>query len=118
MLKSCTHMSYAKTRNRMWKQNPHCHWCGILTLSPLPGKESVTYSDTATLDHLYSKWELRENPDLLSQQTTVIACAKCNADRGRKAERDWLSKYRAETAQICNPRLVKVGEILAAALTG
>lgn len=110
-------MGNGKIRNKLWKEDPHCHWCRCLTIPPPPGKNLGRQADdTATLDHLYSKWELRDNPDLKLAQKTFLACAKCNAERGRKAERAWLTKYRAETATICNPPLVKLGEILGPAL--
>ena len=65
----------------MWLESPLCHWCGKETfLSDVSG-QIITEDFTATFDHLFS----RLNPKLTKQNRNegVLACYKCNNDRGR-----------------------------------
>lgn len=70
--------------HREWlrRQDPHCHWCGRLTV---PGSAGVDWARngkqralTATLDHLITRRAGRTTPDLAN---TVLACNQCNKAR-------------------------------------
>lgn len=106
--------SNGSRRDNLWAINPHCIWCGRLTERPLRGAITIPTGNIATLDHVVSKWHQRINPD--AEQMTVLACADCNAERGRVHCLLFLTFYREETRQICNPRLVPFGKMLAEAL--
>lgn len=108
-------MSHRKARNALWNENPKCHWCEILTIIP-EGKEISLSANHATLDHLYSKWEIRELPSLKDIQRTVLACNSCNERRGYEAQENWLNEKRKESRHSHNQRLVNLGEILQKAL--
>mgnify|MGYP001562870724 FL=1 len=63
----------------LWKIDPHCNWCGKLTV--LTRKKM---SNQATLDHIKqtNPWI----PGLLVRYKapTVLACYQCNSARGKK----------------------------------
>jgi hypothetical protein len=76
-------------RNRLFAQNPVCHWCGVLTSHPheygakaqngLWKLQNPKYH-MATLDHLDSKL----NPNRgkrKGKKRTVLACIECNEYR-------------------------------------
>ena len=69
-------------RNKLFSENPHCHWCGVRVFLP-PRKYSNPYppSNLATLDHL------RFWPYDLGREITVLSCYGCNQFRGKIAER-------------------------------
>lgn len=63
-----------------------CHWCGrrvrLVKAKFLP-------DDAATIDHLHERngMGMRESHDV------VLACHKCNHDRGIKHNEELLAKY-------------------------
>lgn len=74
----------ARTRERLWKKNPHCHWCGVLTIDYRDRKHHH-YGNEATLDHMYSRYS-----PLRGKRTyvNVLACYKCNNQRCQKEQRE------------------------------
>jgi|ERR1044072_790670 hypothetical protein len=68
-----------KMRLRLFRANPHCFWCGQLTLYGAVGNPLQT-----TVDHLYSRLHpervnrYREQKGVLH----VLACSACNNERG------------------------------------
>jgi hypothetical protein len=80
-----THEKGLKTRElrrKLWLEDPHCHWCGIITrwLSPEGGKLP---EDAATIDHLYTRYEMEKRKEM--GNPCVLACNKCNHDLGEQA---------------------------------
>jgi len=81
-----------KKKQRMWdRQNGLCHWCGqgmfpFTNFLDLPEPRSKHLPDNySTIEHLRSKydptrWDLNDGYEL----RLVLACKKCNEDRGRK----------------------------------
>jgi hypothetical protein len=66
-----------KKRNAMWASNPHCTYCGVLTVRV----EDITLErgqpspmNMATLDHVY-----HVNHPSRSKEEYVLACHECNA---------------------------------------
>ncbi len=80
----------------MWRDNPHCYWCGVETLRIVvtAWKSSVPCGpppDLATRDHLYNRLDKekrradqRKNG---KRSSVVLACFKCTSRRGR--DRVW-----------------------------
>jgi hypothetical protein len=64
-------------RERLFRRNPHCYWCGRLTvfLRPKPFKAP----DAATVDHRFSK----QHPKRCFDGSTVLACYECNDERSK-----------------------------------
>lgn len=74
-----------RKRERMWNQNPHCHWCNCLTeLPPRVGNPCrVMKKDSmATLDHLRCRLrDDRQEPTRNQEVRIVLSCWKCNNKR-------------------------------------
>lgn len=66
---------------QMWNENPYCHWCGRLTT--LDGRsEQKILPETATLDHLYSRFDPRRKEINRSmEKRRLLACYECNQQR-------------------------------------
>lgn len=66
-----------KKREALWKSDPHCCYCGKMTILPSEQKikpgEAVPLN-TATLDHVY-----HVNHRLRDTDKFVLACCECNA---------------------------------------
>lgn len=73
-------MAKSKRRHNLWKEDPHCHWCGVLTKFEGAKKDDPA---KATKDHLKEdrpyqggfKYNIRTTQ-------TVLACQRCNQERG------------------------------------
>jgi hypothetical protein len=80
----------AKQRERYWKADPRCHYCGVETiLKPAHIKKMELTAEErdrlATIDHLRP----RHHPDRLKlpkpgERLHVLACSKCNNERDRQ----------------------------------
>ncbi len=78
---------YKRRRTRLFNENPHCPFCGVLMVLPesLPdyGPRIKVFPDNlCTIEHLFSKL----NPEKPKQGKTMICCKKCNEDRARAEE--------------------------------
>ena len=73
-----------RQRRRLYEQNPYCHWCQRkLQLIEKPGGKLP--DDAATIDHLRSRYDpLRQVPATRNECRRVLACFRCNFERGRK----------------------------------
>lgn len=72
--------SNKKRKLKLWSENPHCHWCGCLTVLA-----NTHVENQATVDHLYSRYNPARYLDRgHDEPTTVLACYKCNHERGVK----------------------------------
>jgi len=89
----------------LWRREPHCHWCGVLTT--LPSAEGKMYPEykpgsklsleAATLDNLYEKRDPRRiNYKRSSGEIyyNVLACHECNRDRARISQ--FMRKVKAK----------------------
>lgn len=80
--------SLAKQRERLWREDPHCHYCGVETiLKPNHVKGLTTPEERdrlATIDHIRP----RHHPDRLKpangEVLHVLACSKCNNERDKR----------------------------------
>ena len=74
---------FTRRRLRLWKDNPHCYWCGIETV--LADGERPLPPDAATLDHIRSRFvpERAQKDGKWRQGIIVLACNECNHERGR-----------------------------------
>jgi len=68
-----------KVRKRLFRENPHCHWCGVETLLVGNGHIKRANPRMATVDHLYSRYDLRRY--VKGEQKRVLACFRCNNSR-------------------------------------
>ncbi|MFL6282749.1 MAG: HNH endonuclease [Pyrinomonadaceae bacterium] len=67
-----------KTRRRqLWKRDPHCFWCGRVT-----NIRTVNLGDSATVEHIYHKQHPRRRDTRKHLPSTVLACYRCNTERG------------------------------------
>jgi hypothetical protein len=74
-----------KKRRRLWEADPHCTWCGTVTIwfeNP-SGRESLP-NNAATLDHLYSRFDSRRESPRGGTKYTVLSCKRCNKGRNRE----------------------------------
>jgi hypothetical protein len=94
---------------RLWEEDPHCHWCGKLTYMVLypPGEEFMLKKQTsqmATIDHIYSRLHPKrleaprgERHEDLSR--TVLACFQCNQERSRREQAELSPEEKLERSQ-------------------
>ena len=73
-------------RTKLWKENPHCYYCGILTVPPelrteTQKKNHFNFSNMATLEHLYSRLNPKRQEKYSKARRHVLACYKCNSEK-------------------------------------
>ena len=80
----------AKQRKAMWRLNPRCYYCGVVTiLRPLhiPGQQlmpEIRYR-VATLDHVRARHHPdRTKPPEPGEVLHVLACWRCNNERDQR----------------------------------
>lgn len=85
---SATSKRLRKQRERLWRTNPHCYYCGNLTELPPHMQHLKNQKDHyATIEHIYSKYNpLRRTPNTTMEQRHVLACYKCNQEKARQDE--------------------------------
>ena len=81
------------SKARAWKirrmqESPYCHWCRRRVYL-LPTGSTQQRDDTATLDHLRSRFDAsRHEPLQIPQERRrVLACFRCNQLRGQREVR-------------------------------
>lgn len=75
-----------RRRNRLFKQHPFCHWCGIQLVEVRGPKVKYFPPNAATLDHRHGRLDPRRRTDYSPKNSSVLACLQCNRDRGRADE--------------------------------
>jgi hypothetical protein len=66
------------TRRRvLWTRDPRCFWCGRLT-----DIRTEWLDKSATVEHLYSRRHPKRGSARKYLPSTVLACRKCNSERG------------------------------------
>lgn len=69
---------HRRLRNRLWRKNPECFWCGVHTI------HQINSPLQATLDHVIPiSWNGKD-----AASNIVLSCHKCNQRRGF-SESDW-----------------------------
>ena len=77
---------FRKIRQRLWKKDPHCHYCGCKTIW-LEQAGGNRPPNAATLDHIIPRTNpLRHTLPFYPQELLVLCCNKCNNDRGKRDE--------------------------------
>lgn len=79
----------AKRRKRLFKENPFCVYCGIKTiLLPNKGRRGKKWqpNNLATIEHIYTRFDpRRRTPNVNNERRHVLACYKCNHEKGQEA---------------------------------
>lgn len=71
---------------REWNKDPHCRYCGVLTVLRVYKEDSKEIKDRlATIDHTNSRWNPnRQKPNNGREVRRVLSCHKCNHERNVK----------------------------------
>jgi hypothetical protein len=64
-------------RRRLWRRDPHCFWCGRLTVF-----EAYGVPHAATIEHIYPRGHPKRRSPRKVLPETVLACHACNQERG------------------------------------
>lgn len=64
-----------------WLEDPRCSWCGQPTVL-MDRKKGIPEPYEATLDHVYPQASYYRNSDRRGKYTQVLACYRCNQERG------------------------------------
>jgi 5-methylcytosine-specific restriction endonuclease McrA len=97
---------FRKRRNRLMKENPHCHWCGkTLNLYPDYGTNGfkIMPDDYATIDHLVSRLRGPRKNVSMNARTLVIACPQCNNARNVAEAHQYIWRTRWKSASFPFP---------------
>lgn len=105
-----------KLKLQLWKENPHCHWCGRLT-QVTNIRNGVLPEDAATVDHLFSRYNVKRwLHHRHDEPTKVLSCYKCNHDRGNKEtsllSREERSKRGKGMTLVPKRKFNSIGEII------
>lgn len=105
-----------RIRQRLFRADPHCFWCGCLTRMG-----AINGPTQTTVDHLYSRLHPERAERHREQKGVlhVLACAACNNERGIREQqgRPFIPKLkeRLEFAQLADATLaLKDGSTLRA----
>lgn len=91
-----TRQKLQHARRVLHARDPHCHWCGVVTIDPRKTLD-LKRPDLATLDHVKSRLQCSSKEEYRSGNNHVIACLKCNGERDRELhlkERPWEAEAR------------------------
>lgn len=82
-----------RLRERLWLENPHCHYCGCKTVWYTGSGGADRPNNAATLDHVIPRTNpLRHSLPFYPKELLVLCCNKCNNERGKRDEGK-LRKY-------------------------
>lgn len=77
-----------RLRHRLHAKDPRCHWCKQVTVLIEAGPRHKHFPDNAaTVDHLFSRWHPDRQRPNDGRKRYVLACRKCNNERGAAEER-------------------------------
>lgn len=84
-----------RRRNHLYTRDPHCFWCGCLTiLPPRPAPPNWRGPDNeASIDHLYERNHPWRHKTTKTYQRYVLACRSCNSKRANleiPPEKRWV----------------------------
>lgn len=84
-------------------KDPHCYYCGIVTVNDYPvrnrelKKGEEPPDDMATLEHLYHRFDKRRyDISVPDEDKKVVACYKCNVEKGKKDDMRLTAKQRKQ----------------------
>ena len=80
----------AKLVRLFQEQQGRCTHCGKQLRLPIAKKMNKSYSNTATLDHVYDRFDIRR---ALAPGLVVLACHSCNHLRGIENSRQLWKGY-------------------------
>ena len=82
-----TRFKHHRQIDLLWnRQDGLCFWCGCKMVRLEPQAKRKQFPDNAcTLDHLDDKFDPERGKK--TGRRRVLACRKCNQDRGRESER-------------------------------
>ncbi len=73
---------FSKRRRYLIAKDPHCFWCGRLVKEyPLIKRHQKIPNDSATIDHLASRFSGKRKEVHFKEKTLVLACRVCNNER-------------------------------------
>src|SRR5665213_1053222 len=78
-------MSRTALRKYLWECDPTCHWCNEVTYLTVK-KGGKSHSLDSTIDHYFSKYRKAER--IKWGNPVVLACYRCNHDRGAMETRE------------------------------
>lgn len=85
-------------RKRLFRINPHCFWCGKLTVFTIEiGKLK---HDAATVDHLFSRLHPDRKAARRGRGRLVNACNQCNKDRSNAETRGLMFVPKLESRKV------------------
>lgn len=95
---------YRQLRTRLWHEDPHCRYCGVLTILPehLPKNKSghvIERPNMATIDHIRSRWDpARWEPNPTCERRRELSCKKCNCEwRNQQDMKDKIDLVRQKS---------------------
>lgn len=71
--------STRRRRHNLWRKDPHCYWCGVVTVEVVVAKFEKPPDNLATLDHLHSRYDPRRGAT--HGVASVLSCLRCNNER-------------------------------------
>ena len=94
-------MSLRTKKLKLWNSNPHCFWCGCLTILTNDAQQKGNPDPRmATVDHLYSRYNpMRWTRPKPGELRLVLACVECNSKR-----------QVAETKALSQDEIIKRGQ--------
>lgn len=75
-----------RRRNRLFREHPFCHFCDCRLVLIKDPKVKYWPDNSATIEHRKTRLDPTRGTDRSPENLTVLACRKCNQDRGRAAE--------------------------------
>lgn len=97
-----SHGRYRRTRDRMWRKNPHCENCGVLTVLPkdVDGKINPNNGyrqikdvppNMATIQHKYSRLN-KKRLEHTHERRWFLWCHKCNHADSVREQKEYFGK--------------------------
>lgn len=74
-------MTNRKKTVALWNRDPHCYWCGKVTVLSPSGETLNKRDDIATFDHLFPRGDAKRDGEF--KQVGVLCCRKCNNARNK-----------------------------------
>ena len=85
------------------KSKGRCAYCHCKVIIPEPLHGGIQFKNTATLDHVYQKWDIRR----AICKDVVLCCFKCNQERNHEDMENVLSNYKYKWKSIDLIKLLK-----------
>lgn len=103
MITRLSQRSVARIRSALREKDPHCHWCGCMTLPTLP---PPFHPDMETVDHIKARRQCKSAEEYHSASNMVLACMECNIERDR-VDIEMMKHQQEEQARIEKLRTAK-----------